>query len=295
MVKGLLLYNPKSGDRSIITKLDYIFEKFQEMGCYLLPFRLFQNENNTEELLKLIRSDAFSFIALFGGDGTLNFIVNILIKNQINLPMGIFPCGTCNDFVRGLGISYDLDDWISMMQSGNVKNIDVGCINDNQYFMGNVGGGVFSDVSFNTSNELKKSLGPVAYYLKALDELPNIEAFDITVDTEICHIEESIILFLVLNGKNVAGFTNFYEDADVEDGYIDILLFKNAKPMELAGIFMKILAKELPKDKRIIHLRAKEAKIQSDKKISITVDGEKGTILPIKVNCVHPGMRLFVK
>jgi diacylglycerol kinase (ATP) len=293
MNKGLFLYNPKSGDQTIKNKLDYLFEVFQELGIFLLPFRLFQNADSNDKLLELIHSDKFSFIGLFGGDGTVNYIVNILIKNKINLPVGIFPCGTCNDFARGLGISNDIEKWCNMIHSGKTTSIDVGCINDHHYFTGNVGGGIFTNVSFNTSNDLKKSLGRIAYYLKALDGIPNIEAFDITLDTENHHIEESIILFLVLNGKNVAGFSNFYKNADMEDGYIDILLLKKAKPIELAGTFMKMLANELENDKHIIHIHTKEAKIQSTKEISITVDGEKGTILPIKVHCVHSAIRLF--
>ena len=99
----------------------------------------------------------------------------------------------------------------------------------------------------------------------------------------------------MLNGRNVAGFSDFYKDADLEDGLIDILLFKMARPMELAGLFIKMLANELPGDPHIIHLRAKEVRIQTDKKIQISVDGEKGTLLPIKVQCIHPGIRLFLQ
>ena len=92
----------------------------------------------------------------------------------------------------------------------------------------------------------------------------------------------------------MAGFSNFFKDADVTDGMIDILLFKNARPMELAGIFMKMMAGELSSDRHIIHLRSKEVRIQSDRQLQISVDGEKGTILPIKVQCIHPGIRLFI-
>jgi len=188
----------------------------------------------------------------------------------------------------------DLDNWISGVLSGKTKYVDAGCINDDQYFLCNLGGGVFAGASFQTRNDLKKSLGPVAYYLKALDELPEIKVFNLTVDTENCHAEEEVILFLALNGRNVAGFSNFLKEADIEDGLIDILLFKKGRPMELAGLFIKMLANELSEDRHIVHLRAKEALIRSDQEIQITVDGEKGTCLPIKVRCIHRGLRLFV-
>lgn len=294
MTKGLLLYNPKSGEQSISGRLDVIIERFQNHDIHLTLYRLFQKKSTADDILELLHTDPYAFILLFGGDGSLNFMVNLMLKNGINLPLGVFPAGTCNDFARNIGMPHDLEQWIDMVLSGNTRYVDAGCINDHHYFMGNLGGGIFANVSFNTGNDLKKSLGPVAYYLKALDQLPNIEAFDLTVDIENSHIEEKVILFLVLNGRNVAGFSNFFKEADVEDGLIDILLFKNARPMELAGVFMKMIAGELSGDRHIIHLRAKDVRIQSDRQLQISVDGEKGTVLPIKVQCIHPGIRMFL-
>jgi len=294
MTKGLLLYNPKSGDQSIKNKLDYIFERFQDSGILLVPLRLFQNDQTTEHILEALKSGGFSFILLLGGDGSLNYAANLLLKYNISIPMGVYPGGTCNDFARSIGMPDDLDNWISGILSGKTKYVDAGCINDSRYFLCNVGGGMFAGASFQTGNELKKNLGPVAYYLKALDELSEIKVFDLTVDTESCHVEEKVILFLVLNGRNVAGFSNFLKEADIEDGFIDILLFKEGRPMELIGLFIKMLAKEITEDRHIIHLRAKEALIRSDQEIQITVDGEKGTCLPVKVRCIPHGLRLFV-
>ncbi len=294
MTKGLLLYNPKSGEQSIPARLDYIVERFQAHDIRLTLYRLFQKETTLEDILELIHSDPYAFILLFGGDGSLNFIANLMLKNGINLPLGVFPGGTCNDFARNIGMPHDLEKWIDMVLAGNTRYVDAGCINDHHYFMGNMGGGMFANVSFKTGSDLKKNLGPVAYYLKALDQLPNIEVFDLTVDIEDNHIEEKVILFLVLNGKNVAGFSDFFREADVKDGLIDILLFKNARPMELAGVFMKMMAGDLSGDRHIIHLRVKEARIQSDRQLQISVDGEKGTVLPIKVQCIHPGLKMFI-
>lgn len=295
MTKGLLIYNPKSGEQNLASRLDLVFERFQAENVSLTPYRMFQSDHTGEDILQLIRTESFAFILLFGGDGSLNFMANLLLKNGISLPLGVFPAGTCNDFARGIGMPQDLDEWIRIILAGKTRLVDAGCINDHHYFLGNLGGGMFANVSFNTQNDLKKNLGPLAYYLKALDQLPDIESFTLTVDTDDNHTEEQVILFLVLNGKNVAGFSNFFGDADIEDGMIDILLFKKARPMELAVVLMKILAKELSGDSRIVHLRAREARVQSDRPLQISVDGEKGTILPIKVRCVHPGIRLFVR
>ncbi|HEY8500626.1 MAG TPA: YegS/Rv2252/BmrU family lipid kinase [Clostridia bacterium] len=294
MDKGLFLYNPKSGDQSIKNRIDYIIKKFQQSNIFLIPFRMFDAVNNDDNLQRLFRSEKFSFIALSGGDGSLNYLVNFLMKNGINLPLGIFPCGTCNDFARGIGMTDNMDEWINVIAAGKTRIVDTGCINNDRYFIGNIGGGVFAGASFNTNNEIKRALGPAAYYLKALGELPQIESFNILVKTENCVIEENVILFIILNGRNVAGFSNFLKEADISDGLFDILLFKNAKPVELVNILLKMVSSGLSGDRNIIYLRAGECRLESDKKIQISVDGEQGPFLPLHVRCIQPGIRLFV-
>jgi YegS/Rv2252/BmrU family lipid kinase len=294
MQKGLFIYNPKSGDHSIKNNLDYLFEKFQEAGVLLVPFRLFQNDDCTSSLKEIFHSDSYSFSIVSGGDGSVNYMVNFYIKNGITIPIGIFPGGTCNDFARSIGMTNNIDDWINVIMSGKIKEIDAGLINDHHYFLGNLCGGLFSNVSIHTGNELKKSIGIVAYYLKAFDALPKVETFNLFVETENCRINEDVILFLVINGRNVAGFSDFFKKADIEDGLIDILLFKNSKPKELLNLLIKIMSKELSSDSRMIHIRAKECRIQSEKQVQICVDGESGTLLPIHVKCIHPAVKLFV-
>lgn len=294
MLKGLFIYNPISGDHSIKNNLDNIFKKFQEAGIFLVPFRLFQNDKCSQSLTELLKSDAFNFAAVYGGDGSMNYMVNIFIKHGISIPLGIFPGGTCNDFSRSIGMTGNVDDWVNVVMSGKIKCIDAGLINNHQYFLGNLCGGMFANVSFQTGNELKKNIGIVAYYLKALDKLPKVESFSLSVETEDCKIYEDVILFLVINGRNVAGFSDFFKDADIEDGLLDIILFKIEKPMELFNLLLKILSKELAGDERIIHIRAKEIRIQSNKQVQINVDGESGTLLPIHVKCIHPGIKLYV-
>ena len=80
MDKGLFLYNPKSGDQSIKNKIDNIIKKFQKSDIFLVPFRMFDAMDDDKTLKKLLESEKFSFIILSGGDGSLNYLVNFLMK-----------------------------------------------------------------------------------------------------------------------------------------------------------------------------------------------------------------------
>ena len=109
-----------------------------------------------------------------GGDGTINYVANQILKNDIDVPFGVFPTGTCNDFGRALDIGESVHSHIDTVLKNNILEVDVGYINNNDsYFLGNCAGGVFAEISFNTHGDFKKNLGQFAYYLSAINELKN--------------------------------------------------------------------------------------------------------------------------
>ena len=85
MVKALFIYNPKAGDQGIQAKLDYVFERFQSADIFLIPYRLFQSKEPEKSLLEMIRSEQFSFVIISGGDGSLNYLANLFLRNGISL------------------------------------------------------------------------------------------------------------------------------------------------------------------------------------------------------------------
>ena len=57
------------------------------------------------------------------------------------------------------------------------------------------------------------------------------------METDNDNVEENILLFLILNGKDAAGFSNIIEEADISDGFMDIVLIKNCLHIDLAALF----------------------------------------------------------
>ena len=112
MQKALLIYNPYSGDRSILHQLDYILKKAQENQVILFPYRIDKNSNQFLTTLKL---NQFDFVILSGGDGTLHTIINFFLKNNYQIPIGIIPAGTCNDFASSLQIPTSLEDCLKVI------------------------------------------------------------------------------------------------------------------------------------------------------------------------------------
>jgi len=295
MKKAVFVYNPLSGHRSVPVKLDYIIDIFMRNNVLIQPYRISNDEHGG--LIDVLKSGEYSYLIISGGDGTINLIVNSMLKNNIDLPVGIIPSGTCNDFARSLSIPADLKRCLDIILAGNMYEIDLGLINEEKYFLNTCAGGAFADVSFNTSSELKKKFGVLAYYLNALGEVAGIKPVKLNVRTDSDAIENDFLIFLILNGPHAAGFSNIIKKADFSDGFMDLVLIKNCLHIDLAALFFKLIANanDFINDRNIIWLRAKNCIIEGSGEVALTVDGEKGGSLPLEVRFINKRLKVFAK
>lgn len=292
MKKVLFIYNCMSGQRAIPMKLDLIIQNFQKHGFMVLPYRVDgQLPHTIAEIAKQEKPDC---IAVSGGDGTVSGIVDILLKNNIDIPVGIIPSGTSNDMARNLDIPFDYAKCVDIIAQDKTTQVDVGLINEKTHFINTCAGGIFVDVSFNTSNELKKSIGPLAYYIKALTEVKNIKPVNLKIKTDNQIFEDQFFLFIIVNGRHAGGFNNILDKADISDGCMDIILLKNCSYIDLPALFFKVLANDFINDKHVLWLRTKECTIECNEQIPLTVDGEEGEGLPVHVRFLNRRIKMFV-
>jgi len=292
MQNALFIYNPVAGNRHIIHQFDYIIQTAQNKHISITPYRM---EENTEQLLAILQNNHFDLVIISGGDGTLNIVVNLLCKNNYQLPVGFIPAGTCNDFARSLQIPGNITDCLEIISAGHLTAVDIGLINDETYFLNTCAGGLFVNVSFNTDEELKKNFGPLAYYLKALGQVAHKKSFPLKITTDTACFEDKALLFCILNGTNVGGFPNILQDASVSDGMMDIIIIRNCAHIDLANLFFRILSREPVSNKYAVRLTSSECTIVGPDNVILSVDGEKGPLLPVNVKFIPRALKVFVK
>ncbi|TDX51628.1 YegS/Rv2252/BmrU family lipid kinase [Orenia marismortui] len=295
MKKVKLIYNPMSGNKKFPNFLDSFIKKFQDSEYEVSIFRTCANGNISLALEGVDKAD-YDAIVVAGGDGSVNEVVNEMIKHDLDLPLGIIPAGTANDFANNLNMPTDFNKCFEVILKNNIQKVDVGEVNG-RYFINVCAGGLLSSVSHNIDRNFKNTLGKMAYYIKGIEQIPKLKAIPLEIQTKKEIIKEDVYLFMILNSKSAGGFNKLAPKAAIDDGMFEFIAVKSSPLHEIAALFLKILQGDHLNDKNIIYLRDDYFKIKcSDHTYDLhfsDVDGEKGPHLPLEVSLDHHKIKVF--
>jgi len=289
--KFILIYNPIAGDASFKFKLDQVIEAFQKKGCIIIPLRV-SNELESEDFVMLAREIPVDGIIVSGGDGTIHEVINKMLVQGIDLPVGIIPSGTSNDFAAYLQLDKNIDACVDIITEGKSKIVDVGKVND-EYFFNVASAGLMTSVAHNADSMLKNTLGKIAYYLKGLGELPNFKALKMRIVADQQVIEEEIFLFLVMNSGTVGGFPNLVPHARIDDGKLDLLIVNKCNLPELMSLFISFLKGIHCNSKYVTCLQAENIQIECLEEVESDLDGELGPKLPLTIKIIPNKIKVF--
>ena len=289
--KFILVYNPISGDASFKNKLDHVIECFQKKGCVIIPFRI-MNEQDTMDFVKLAREIDVHGIIVSGGDGTIHEVINSMLEGELDLPLGIIPSGTSNDFAAHLQLDKLINTCVDTITNGQIKTFDVGEVNG-KYFFNVASAGLLTSVAHSADSMLKNTLGKIAYYLKGLGELPNFRALKMRIIADEQIIEEDVFLFLVMNSGTVGGFPNLVPHAKIDDGKLDLLIVNKCNLAELMGLFISFLKGIHCDSKYVTYLQAANIYIECTEELDSDLDGELGPQLPLSIKVVPSKVKFF--
>lgn len=289
--KFILVYNPVSGDASFKFKLDNVIENFQHKGCIVIPFRI-TNTQDTSDFVLLTREVAIEGIIVSGGDGTIHEVINIMLDYNLDLPLGIIPSGTSNDFAAYLQLEKNIDMCVDVIVRGDIKTFDVGKVND-KYFFNVASAGLMTSVAHSADVMLKNTLGKVAYYFKGLGELPNFRSLKMRITADDHIIETDAFLFLIMNSGTVGGFPRLVPFAEIDDGKLDLLIINKCNLSELMSLFFSFLKGLHYNSKHVTYLQAKKIDIECEEELQSDLDGELGPKLPLHVEVVPDRIKFF--
>ena len=274
MKKLLFVVNGHSGKGQIKNKLLDIIDIMIKEGYHVQVHTTQEREDAT----KVVREQAkyYDLVVCSGGDGTLDEAVTGMMQSEVRTPLGYIPAGSTNDFANSLEIPKDMIQAAKTAVLGVPFSCDVGEFNGD-YFIYVAAFGIFTDVSYATSQELKHALGHVAYILEGAKRLYTIKTYHMRVEYDGNEIEGDFLLGMITNSTSVGGFKNMTgKDVKLDDGMFEVTLIHKPKNIIELNTIIASLTNLKDETDLIDSFRAESVKFYYEEEIPWTLDGEFG-------------------
>ena len=284
--KLLLVMNPFSGTRRANRFLTDIMMLFCANGWDCRVHMTQAKGDGREWVAKYARE--CDLIVCVGGDGTFNECMDGLLECGASTPIGYIPAGSTNDFASSLKLSKNIMRAAKDIMEGKPRFLDVGSFNG-RHFTYVASFGAFTKVSYATPQNVKNTLGHLAYVLESINDISTLRPHHIRIDTPHRTVEGDYIFGAVSNSTSVAGLLTISPKiVDMNDGKFEALLVRNpANIVELSEIIRALTAADYS-SYMLDFLSASELNVMAEEQMDWTLDGEwqKGTAR-IKITNLH--------
>ncbi len=235
-----------------------------------LDVRLTWEGGDAQRLVSEALAAGHSQIIAGGGDGTLRDIAEALANAETDAELTIMPLGTANDFARAAGVPLEPDAALDLLDVP-ARPVDLGEVNG-KVFMNMATGGFGSQVTANTSEDLKKVLGGAAYLFTGLSRFSELSAAYGELSGPDFHWSGELLALGIGNGRQAGGGHVLCPSALVDDGLLDISILP--APQEVVGTLRGLLEGGLGIDNMFIRARLPWVELKSAQGLDINLDGE---------------------
>jgi YegS/Rv2252/BmrU family lipid kinase len=217
-------------------------------------------------------------------------VANSLVAKDMDIPVGLLPYGTSNDFADSLGLSTDPNKLMGFLDTNNIGPVDLGRIGEN-CFVNIFCAGTITKTSHSVDRAFKDHLGMLAYYLHSVGNLPKIASFKLTLKGD---VQETFncLLFLALNSTGGGGFKNLAPKANLNNGTLDIIAIRECSLPEMAGVFLGVLRGEHHNNPSVLYTKASYLEVHGAEDVETDMDGERGPALSVKIEVLPGRLRL---
>ena len=286
----LFLYNPMSGKELLRTRLMDVLDIFVKAG-YEVTAHPTQSEGDARRMTEAC-SGRFDRIVCSGGDGTLNEVMTGMMHAEEKVPIGYIPSGSTNDFAQSLNIPKDMTEAAKTAVGDHLFSYDVGCFGAAN-FIYVAAFGIFTDVSYLTSHELKHKFGHGAYILEGMKSLKDIPHYEMEAETEGRIIRDRFMYGTISNSFYIGGVkSTFGEDIEIrlDDGLLEVSLIRYPQnPKELNQILTNLMMPRTLDTDCIYRFQTDRITFRTRDEVPWSLDGEfGGTPQEVEISC-SPG------
>ena len=268
--KIIFIINPISGHHNK-NNFPNLVEKHIDKNQYEYSIVFTEYAGHATELTKKAIEDDFDYIAAVGGDGTINEVAKCLIgKRQI---LVIVPLGSGNGLARHLELPFKPERLITeVINKGKVYKIDTAVMNDTPFISI---AGIGFDALIADYFAKDENRGFMTYAKLITEKYPNYRQKEYTLVLDDEKTIECKPFFVTFANSSQFGYNaEISPKASVQDGLIDVCIFKKPNILEVPIVATYFLAKQIDKSNFIDIYKAKKIKVTRKVAEVANIDGE---------------------
>jgi len=238
-------------------------KQMRERG-WTFDVRLTWEAGDAQRLVKEALEAGYAHVVAGGGDGTLRDVAQAMEGAQASL--ALLPLGTANDFAHAANVPLEPGAALLLLERPATP-VDLGRAGD-KAFLNMATGGFGSQVTANTSEDLKKALGAAAYMITGISRFSELQAASVEIHGPDFQWQGPLLALGIGNGRQAGGGHELCPDAVIDDGLLDISILP--APQEVVGALRELLVGE----GLYIRARLPWVEVRSIQGIDINLDGE---------------------
>lgn len=310
--RPLLIVNPKSGGGRTGRQLGELREVIERAAGSVDVVTTERVGHAIALAEDAARGDRRSIVAM-GGDGTLNEVVNGVMRSGRSGDVEIthFAQGTGGDFRRTLGVPHEPGAYARAIAQGDVRRIDVGRLvyrgdggtDKERYFVNILSAGMGGLVDSYVAETSKALGGAVAYAIAGMRALAKCRRGQLVCERSLAGeaATERIASYMIAicNGQYFGSGMHVAPMAELDDGVFEIISIDADSKIGFAGKTSRIhAAGHLGKD-GVLHRRVDRVRLDLENEeargvFRLDCDGEPLGGLPITIEVVRRALRIRV-
>lgn len=235
-----------------------------------LAVRVTWEGGDARRLVEEALDAGYTRIIAGGGDGTLRDVAEAMAQARTDASLVLMPLGTANDFAKAAGVPLEPAMALALLDVPP-RAIDLGRVGG-QIFLNMATGGFGSQVTANTSEDLKKILGGAAYLFTGLTRFSELTAAYAELDGPDFHWKGELLALGIGNGRQAGGGHELCPGAMADDGLLDVSILP--APQEVVGALRELMSNGWGLDAMFVRARLPWVQIRQAEGLYINLDGE---------------------
>ncbi|OPA87280.1 lipid kinase YegS [Pseudomonas fluorescens] len=235
-----------------------------------LAVRVTWEGGDAQRLVREALDGGYTHIIAGGGDGTLRDVAEAMAQAQADASLVLMPLGTANDFAKAAGVPLEPALALALLDVP-ARAIDLGQVGG-QIFLNMATGGFGSQVTANTSEDLKKVLGGAAYLFTGLSRFSELKAAYAELDGPDFHWKGELLALGIGNGRQAGGGHELCPQAMADDGLLDVSILP--APQEVVGTLRELMSNGWGLETMFVRARLPWVQVKQAEGLYLNLDGE---------------------